>query len=183
MNVRIMCATHRDLPAMIACGDFREDIYYRLSVLTLDIPPLRDRGNDLRLLARHFAERAAAQTRRPASRLSVAAEAALAAHPWPGNVRQLENAVFRAVTLSDRPTLVPADFGFLDAATSAPGLEEGATWAEAVAAFERSLLHGLYPQYPSSRKLAARLGVSHTVIAKKLRQYGLPGPAGTRTGR
>ena len=183
VNVRIMCATHRDLPAMIARGDFREDIYYRLSVLTLDIPPLRDRGDDLRLLARHFAERAAAQTRRPASRLSVAAEAALAAHPWPGNVRQLENAVFRAVTLSDRPMLVPADFGFLDAATPAPGLEEGATWGEAVAAFERSLLHGLYPQYPSSRKLAARLGVSHTVIAKKLRQYGLPGPAGTRTGR
>ena len=125
VDVRIMCATHRDLPAMIARGDFREDIYYRLSVLTLEIPPLRDRGDDLRLLARHFLGRAAAQTRRPACRLSVAAESALAANPWPGNVRQLENAIFRAVTLSDHPTLGPADFGFLGAGPATAALDDG----------------------------------------------------------
>lgn len=179
VDVRVMSATHRDLPAMIAKGDFREDIYYRLSVLTLEIPPLRDRGGDVLLLARHFVERAAAQARRPPCRLSVAAESALAANPWPGNVRQLENAVFRAVTLADHATLLPSDFGFLGSGAAAPGLDEGTSWADAIAAFERGLLQGLYPQFPSSRKLAARLGTSHTLMAKKLRQYGLPGPGGT----
>ncbi|MFT3972820.1 MAG: sigma 54-interacting transcriptional regulator [Amaricoccus sp.] len=173
VDVRIISATHRDLPAMIGGGDFREDLYYRLNVLTLEIPALRDRGDDVVLLARHFCARAAAQTGSPACRLSAAAEAALAANPWPGNVRQLENAIFRAVTLADHPTLAPADLE-LAAGEPAPA-PEGASWAEAVASFERAFLGRLYPDYPSSRKLAARLGTSHTMIANKLREHGLTG--------
>lgn len=172
VDVRIISATHRDLPAMIAAGTFREDLYYRLNVLTLEIPPLRDRGGDVVLLARHFCERAATQTGSPGCRLSAAAEGVLAAHPWPGNVRQLENVVFRAVTLSDHPSLTPSDLE-LGGAESAPDVPEGASWAEAIAAFERSFLGQLYPQFPSSRKLAARLGTSHTMVANKLREHGL----------
>lgn len=172
VDVRIISATHRDLPAMIARGEFREDLYYRLNVLTLEIPSLRARGDDVVLLARHFCARAAAQTGSPACRLSGAAEAALAANPWPGNVRQLENAIFRAVTLADHPTLAPSD---LELATTAAPPPDGATWAEAVAAFERDFLRRLYPDYPSSRKLAARLGTSHTMIANKLREHRITG--------
>ena len=156
-------------------GAFREDLYYRLNVLSLEIPPLRDRGDDVLLLARHFAARAAAQARRPAGRLTAAAERTLAANPWPGNVRQLENAVFRAVTLSDHAALGPSDFELAapspDAAAAA--MPEAVTWTEAVEGFERDLLWRLFPSYPSSRKLAARLGTSHTMIANKLRRFGL----------
>lgn len=185
VDVRIISATHRDLPAMIAKGDFREDLYYRLNVLTLEIPPLRERGDDVILLARHFCAQAAAQTGSPACRLSAAAEAALAANAWPGNVRQLENAIFRAVTLADHPTLSPADLELAGAdrasgmegdppAATAADLPEGASWTEAIARFERAFLERLYPDYPSSRKLAARLGTSHTTIANKLREHGIP---------
>ena len=178
VDVRIISATHRDLPAMIARGEFREDLFYRLNVLSLTLPPLRDRGEDILLLARHFVERAVAQTRRPECRLTAEAEAALKSAPWPGNARQLENTIFRAVTLSDHDLLGAADLGL--AATGAareagPAPEEIASWAEAMAAFERDLLARLYPRYPSSRKLAARLGASHTMIANKLRRHGLPG--------
>jgi TyrR family helix-turn-helix protein len=183
VDVRIISATHRDLPAMITRGNFREDLYYRLNVLTLEIPPLRERGNDVILLARHFCTRAAAQTGSPACRLSASAEIALAANPWPGNVRQLENAIFRAVTLADHTTLAPSDLELAGASTTtasaasgpASGPPEGASWAEAVAVFERGFLERLYPQFPSSRKLAARLGTSHTTIANKLREHGIPG--------
>jgi TyrR family helix-turn-helix protein len=176
VDVRIVSATHRDLPGMIARGEFREDLYYRLNVLSLEIPPLRARGEDVLLLAQHFVERARAQARRPACHLTAAAGRALAANSWPGNVRQLENAIFRAVTLSDHPALAAADLelGAGPARAPAAGAAEAATWAEAVAGFERELLRRLYPSYPSSRKLAARLGASHTMIANKLRRFGLP---------
>ena len=177
MNLRIISATHRDLPAMIARGDFREDLYYRLNVLNLHMPPLRERGDDVRLLARHFLERASAQARRPPCRLTAAAEQALLAHPWPGNVRQLENVIFRAVTLSDRAAIEASDLelvGSPAARAAETALAELSTWQEAIAGFERDLLRRLYPSYPSSRKLAARLGASHTMIANKLRRFGLP---------
>ncbi len=175
VNVRIISATHRDLPAMIARREFREDLYYRLNVLSLEIPPLRERGEDVLLLARHFADRAAAQTRRPGSRLTAAAEQALVANPWPGNVRQLENALFRAVTLSDHAALGPRDLELpaLPPESGPASSLEPLTWAEAVEGFERDLLRRLYPAHPSSRKLAARLGTSHTMMAKKLRRLGL----------
>jgi TyrR family helix-turn-helix protein len=90
-------------------------------------------------------------------------------------VRQLENAVFRAVTLSDRATLEPGDLELAaPSPESAPApLPDALTWTEAVEGFERDLLRRLYPSHPSSRKLAARLGTSHTMIANKLRRFGL----------
>lgn len=176
VDVRVVSATHRDLPAMIGRGEFREDSYYRLNVLNLEIPPLRERGDDVRLLARHFDERAAAQARRPACRLTAAAEQALVANSWPGNVRQLENAAFRAVTLSDRAALGPDDLKLpgLTPKSALASLPDPVTWTEAVEGFERDLLRRLYPDHPSSRRLAARLGTSHTMIANKLRRFGLP---------
>ncbi|WP_250265663.1 sigma 54-interacting transcriptional regulator [Rhodovastum atsumiense] len=176
VDVRVISATHRDLGRMATDGSFREDLFYRLNVLRLAVPPLRERGEDVLLLARHFIARACAQTRRPPCRLSAAAAAALLANRWPGNVRQLENAIFRAVAMSDRALLEAADFDLTGAGIAggpdAPPLE-AASWEEAMAEFEATLLRRLYPRYPSSRKLAARLRASHTMIANKLRRHGI----------
>jgi transcriptional regulator of aroF, aroG, tyrA and aromatic amino acid transport len=173
VDVRVVSATHRDLEAMVAAKAFREDLFYRLNVLSLEVPPLRERGDDILLLARHFLERACAQVQRPTCRLAPAASAALRANPWPGNVRQLHNVVFRAVTLSDKAVLDSADLELAGSrvAPADAAEREPTSWAEAVAAFEKGLLERLHARYPSSRKLAAHLGTSHTMIANKLRKY------------
>lgn len=181
VDVRIVCATHRDLEALVASGAFREDLYYRLNVLTLDLPPLRQRPEDILLLAQHFIARATAQIsqggdmlRQP--RLSTEAAARLIEAPWPGNIRQLENSVFKAVSLCDRPFLEPGDLGLgNEQGVAASDFADGAptSWSDAMAACEADLLTRLYPDYPSSRKLAARLGVSHTTIAQKLKAHGI----------
>ncbi|HXH02710.1 MAG TPA: sigma 54-interacting transcriptional regulator [Candidatus Competibacteraceae bacterium] len=173
VDVRILSATHRDLERMVAERSFREDLYYRLNVLSLQVPPLRERAEDILLLARHFIERACAQVQRPPCRLSAAAGAALLAYPWPGNVRQLENVIFRAVTMSDKSLLDVADFDLAGAVAQGGDGPHAGSWSETMEAFERGLLERLYPLYPSSRKLAARLKTSHSMIAAKLRKYHL----------
>jgi transcriptional regulator of aroF, aroG, tyrA and aromatic amino acid transport len=181
--VRIISATHRDLERMVAEGAFREDLFYRLNVLNLRVPPLRERGDDVQLLAHHFIRRACAQIGRPPCRLAASASAALRANALPGNVRQLENVIFRAVTLSDRVVLDAEDLEIAGARAATPRFRTGRggadlfepeSWEVAIAEFEKALLGQLFPQYPSCRKLAARLKSSHTMIANKLRKYGLP---------
>ncbi|MDR3516334.1 MAG: sigma-54-dependent transcriptional regulator [Azospirillaceae bacterium] len=177
VDVRIISATHRDLDRMVAERTFREDLFYRLNVLQLHLPPLRDRGTDILLLAHHFIAHASAQVQRAEPVLSAAAEAALMAHPWPGNVRQLENVIFRAVAMTSAPVLDADDFDLGASGQSRPRVAEPgeapADWSSAIASYERSVLDQLYPLYPSSRKLAARLQTSHTMIANKLRKYGI----------
>jgi TyrR family helix-turn-helix protein len=180
VEVRVISATHRDLEAMVSTKAFREDLFYRLNVVNLDVPPLRERGDDILLLARRFIEQACAQVQRSTCRLAPAAAAALLANRWPGNVRQLHNVIFRAVTMSDRAVLDVPDLelaGSTVAAREAPGGDPrtAASWAEALAGFERGLLEGLYPLYPSTRKLAAHLKTSHNMIASRLRRYRIPG--------
>jgi transcriptional regulator of aroF, aroG, tyrA and aromatic amino acid transport len=178
VNVRIISATHRSLSKMVAEGAFREDLYYRLNVLQLEMPALRERPDDILLLARHFIERACAHAQKPICRLTAQACTALVAHSWPGNVRQLQNVVFRAITMSDRRVLDASDLGLAEHSIS-PGhpisYGEAEDWERSLAAFERGLLEQLYPAHPSSRKLARRLKTSHSMIATKLRKYGIPG--------
>jgi DNA-binding NtrC family response regulator len=107
VNVRLLAATHRDLPAMIASGQFRSDLYFRLRVFEIPLPPLRERKGDLPLLATQLLERIRARLNRPQISLSKEAEAALAKHEWPGNVRELENALERAVILCEGAELTP----------------------------------------------------------------------------
>jgi two-component system response regulator PilR (NtrC family) len=105
VGARIVAATNRDLAAEVAAGRFREDLYYRLNVIQLRLPPLRERREDLPLFLAHFLARFAAELGRPAPRLSAEAERALLTWDWPGNVRELSNVVERAVTLSDGPVI------------------------------------------------------------------------------
>jgi len=179
VNVRIISATHRALDKMVEEGAFREDLYYRLNVLSLRVPPLRERRDDIPILAQHFIARACAQVQRPVCRLTPAASAALIKNEWRGNVRQLQNVIFRAVAMSDRAGIDVAD---LDLAAADPQRMQAAmpqdvtNLEQAVANFEQGLLRDLYARFPSSRKLAAHLNVPHTTIAYKLRKYGIPSP-------
>ncbi|GGC81942.1 sigma-54-dependent transcriptional regulator [Undibacterium terreum] len=176
VNVRIISATHRNLRKMVQEGQFREDLFYRLNVLHLEMPALRERPDDILLLARHFIERACTQAQKPICRLNSSACAALVSNRWPGNVRQLQNVVFRAITMSDERVLDAADLDWAEDSISADevNLDAAESWEISVNAFERALLEKLYPQYPSSRKLAARLDTSHSMIAAKLRKHGIP---------
>ncbi|MDF1800782.1 MAG: sigma-54 dependent transcriptional regulator [Planctomycetota bacterium] len=112
VDVRIVAASHRDLAAMVATGAFREDLYYRLNVVTLSLPALRERPEDLEPLARFLLGRIAAESKEPARELTADGVAALAGREWPGNVRELENLLRRAVALSPPGTaLGPAELG------------------------------------------------------------------------
>ncbi|WP_430455256.1 transcriptional regulator TyrR [Rheinheimera sp.] len=175
VDVRVICTTQKDLPGMVQEGRFREDLYYRLNVLTLVLPPLRDRKQDIVPLAEHFMARLAARLGRKPPKLTENCASFIQQYPWPGNVRQLENALYRAVTLLEGAELdkeqlqLPSytnDFGYLEK-------DFDGTLDEAVKRFEASLLRKLFPAYPSSRQLAKKLGLSHTAVANKLREYGI----------
>lgn len=112
LDVRIIAATNRDLKKDMEKHVFREDLYYRLKVVPLDMPPLRDRKEDIVPLAQHFLQKFCKEHRKPAVVLSPEAEGALLMYPWPGNVRELENLISRAVVLSPRTVLKPGDLGF-----------------------------------------------------------------------
>ena len=109
VDVRIVAATNRDLAAEVTAKNMRADLYYRLNVVTLKVPPLRGRGDDVVALAQHFVARSALDLGRPAPELSDEAVALLKKHPWPGNVRELENAMARAVAMSSRNVVLPTD--------------------------------------------------------------------------
>jgi two-component system NtrC family response regulator len=112
IDVRIVCATHQDLRALIKEGRFREDLYYRLAEIVVEIPPLRARQGDAALLAHAFVQRFAAEQRRRSMTLRSDAVAAIELHPWPGNVRELENCIKRAVIMAEDSLINAADIGF-----------------------------------------------------------------------
>ncbi len=112
VDVRVLAATNADLSGKIETGEFRRDLYYRLNVIAIVLPPLRERGEDILVLAKHFLGKLARRTDRPEKRLSSAAEAALLSYAWPGNVRELEHAMERAFVLCPRDVIEPTDLPF-----------------------------------------------------------------------
>ncbi|MBI3678751.1 MAG: sigma-54-dependent Fis family transcriptional regulator, partial [Proteobacteria bacterium] len=116
VDARIISATNRDLAELTRDGRFREDLYYRLNVFPIFVPPLRERRGDIPAMARHFIARFAAEENKPVSGLSPEATTLIEKFNWPGNVRQLENTIFRAVVLCDGPTLDVCDFPQIAAA-------------------------------------------------------------------
>ena len=117
-EARVIAATNRDLAALVAAGRFRADLYYRLNVFPLQLPALRERRDDIPLLARHFLGKLARRLGRPLAGFTAESERRLCDHDWPGNVRELENVVERAAILSDGPLL---DVGFMDGRASRRG--------------------------------------------------------------
>jgi two-component system response regulator AtoC len=172
VNVRVIAATARDLAADAAAGRFREDLYYRLAVVTVRLPPLRERRDDIAPLARHFLERLA---RRLGRAITAAPEtvAWLATQEWRGNVRELENAIERAAVLSQRDTLLPGDFV---SGMSAPASERAGVGPlhVAVERAERAAIVAALAAANGNRRTAAQLlDVSLRTLFYKIGRYNI----------
>ena len=176
VDVRLLAATARDLEAEAAAGRFREDLYYRLNVVTIHLPPLVERRADVKPLARHFAARLAGRLGRVVV-LSDDTLAWLEAQRWPGNVRELEHAIERAAVLSDEEILQPADFRKEPLPAPRPSEEPGAgsgTLRDAVEAAERQAIAAALQAAGGNRRAAAKqLGVSLRTLFYKIDRYRL----------
>ena len=175
VDVRLIAATNRDLAAAVHEGRFREDLYYRLNVVHIDMPPLRVRDTDVLLLANHFLRRFAADNKRSITSFSDQARAKIVAHRWPGNVRELENAIERAVVLCEGP-LIEEEHLPIDVAPVAKGAVRipGATMAE----IERyAILSTLEATNGSTTRAAEMLDISVRTIQYRLHEYGLAAKA------
>ena len=172
VNVRLIAATHRDLPALVREQKFREDLYYRINALPLVVPPLRERGPDVVALARGLVERIAADVGRAGVRLSQEAEAVLLASAWPGNVRQLRNVLERAILLAEREVLDAASLGLGPAAPAAiPEAAQGPplTLEEA----ERRHIEAVLQVEGSVTRAAEVLGLSRSSLYERIRKHGI----------
>jgi DNA-binding NtrC family response regulator len=174
VDVRIVAATNRDLKERVKAGSFREDLYYRLNVVQIDVPPLRVRRSDIPLLAHHFLRRYAADNQRSIDSFTDGALQALLAYPWPGNVRELENAIERAVVLC-QGTQIGAEHlpGAASESVQEPALLiPGVTLAE----LERmAILQTLEAMDGSTARAAEVLGISRRKVQYRLKEWGLTG--------
>jgi len=177
VNVRIVCATHKDLDEMIDTGEFRDDLFYRLNVLSLNLPPLKERTEDIPALTQRFAINAAEQVNIECPQFTQNAITRLQNAPWPGNIRELQNVIFRTLAIVDKSVIDHDDICF----TSSPEKQseikahsnEVKTLESAIEYYEKALLQDLYLNYSSTRKLAVRLNVSNATISRKLNKYGI----------
>ncbi|MCP5057053.1 MAG: sigma-54-dependent Fis family transcriptional regulator [bacterium] len=191
VDVRVIAATHRDLETAVADGSFREDLLYRLRVVPIHMPPLRERPEDIPPLAQHFLQRYDAELTDRPHVLAEETTARLARHDWPGNVRELENAIKRALVLASGDVLAPEDFSFLERRAAATELEpslpeclEERAIAETQAALESGeddIYRGVLPRVEravietvlretggNQIKAAARLGINRNTLRKKI---------------
>ncbi len=172
VDVRVICATHRDLASLIRAGTFREDLFYRLTEVTIEIPPLRDRIGDAVLLAHEFVHRFAAEQNRPALGLSEGALARLEQHPWPGNVRELENCIKRAVIMSEGSMIGADDIGLQSNAVVADdfGLNLRQVRDEAE---RRAALRALAHSDNNIARASELLGVSRPTLYDLMKRFGI----------
>ncbi len=170
VDVRIVCATHQSLKDQITQGRFREDLYYRLAEIVIDVPPLRDRHGDAALLAHNFVRKFAAEQRRPSMTLLPDAIEAIDAHPWPGNVRELENVIKRAVIMTDGASIGAGDIGL--GAANADGDALNLRQVREVAE-KNALLRVLGRVNGNLSKAAEMLGVSRPTLYDLMHRFGL----------
>lgn len=171
VDVRILAATHRDLGERVRAGTFRQDLLYRLQVVTLEVPPLRGRPEDIPALAQHFLDEFCERYGSGPFALSDALKQRLMSAPWPGNVRELRNALESVVALSPRDTL---DLSLLPAAEAGFTAAPRATLADRMAAYERGILVAALAAAGGNRSEAARtLGIGRATLYEKLERHGL----------
>jgi two-component system NtrC family response regulator len=167
VNVRVLAATHRTLERLVAEGGFRQDLFYRLNVLQIRIPPLRERRTDVIPLAEHFL----AQASDPPKALSEDARSALLAYSWPGNVREIRNVVERASILARGSRIEASDLGFDEPTSLQP---EASTLPMALSRLEETMIRKAIVEAAGNRAEAARrLGIRRQLLYAKLRQYGI----------
>ena len=178
IDVRVIATTNRDLEAWVERGEFREDLYYRLNVINVTLPPLRDRPGDIELLAHHFLGKFAAENARPAPAISEGAMAWLKSQEWRGNVRELKNSLERAVLVSSQPTLDLADFSA--SPVSAKGLDNAGMEIPSLCLkdMEQNLISKALEKTQGNRTHAAKiLGISIRTLRNKLNEYKKGFPA------
>jgi two-component system response regulator AtoC len=184
-DVRVVAATNRDLEADLVTGRFREDLYYRLNVIRIELPPLRDRHEDIGALVAHFLDRFRPTPGAPPVKISKEAMQQLLAYDWPGNVRQLENTIQRAVVLSGGRVITPDQIDLTHSAPAAvarPGLDVRALVGESVplktvlANVEREMIEEALRQAGGNRSEAARiLHIYRRLLYEKMEEYGIGG--------
>jgi two-component system, NtrC family, response regulator len=172
VDVRIVCATHQDLKQLTSEGKFREDLYYRLAEIVVDIPPLRDRVGDASLLAHAFLKRFAQEQNRRSLSLTEDALRAIEAHRWPGNIRELENCIKRAAIMADGNTVTADDLGLspVDAAEEVPSLDLRVVRDEAE---KRAVIAALARANDNVMKAAELLGVSRPTLYDLMKRLGI----------
>ena len=174
VDVRVLAATNRDLEAMVARGEFRDDLYYRLNVVSIEMPPLRERREDIPALVEHFLGRFAAEGQAPRKEVSREAMDMLLKHHYPGNVRELENLVHRAVVLARGQVITSADLPIRITRSRPEGLPSDAPFVERVAEFERALIVEALERADGVQTRAARaLGMTERHLRYKLKRYRL----------
>jgi DNA-binding NtrC family response regulator len=178
VDVRIIAATNEDLRRLIEVGRFREDLYYRLNVISVSIPPLRARMEDIPILVQHFLERFNTENDKSVARVTPAVMDRFLSHSWPGNVRELENVVERGVVLARGEEidvdLLPADMSQRVVLPGAPPLPDGVLFYDAVGRFERQLIEGALRRTGGVQKQAAELlGLKATTLNEKIKRLGI----------
>jgi len=181
LDTRIITATSRPIEKMIKENKFREDLYYRINVLPIHVPPLKNRHQDIQALTDHFLSRIAKQLGSLPKKMSKAAMEKLVSHNWPGNVRELKNVIERGSIISDKDTIDANAILFGHEiektirelrSSPAPGVSLQSTpLKESVGKFEKKILESVLPKYPSIRKSAKALGISHTAMINKIKKY------------
>lgn len=169
VDIRLVCATNMDLNAMVEEGSFRMDLLYRINTIQVEIPPLRERGDDLLLLAAYFLHLFSGRYNKPGLILDASAEKTLRNWRWPGNVRELQHCMERAVILTDGKTITERSFQFNTASNSASASYEG-TLEEVEA---RLFQHAIRKHNGNMTAVAAQLGISRQTLYNKIKKYGL----------
>jgi NtrC-family two-component system response regulator AlgB len=172
-DVRLIAATNRDLEAEVRVGRFREDLFYRLNVVTLTLPALRERPEDILLLAHHYLSIFSQNQRRHGLKFSAAAERVMQKHAWPGNLRELRNAVERAVILGPRELLDLSDLGLAASGTDIPLPAPHVGDLISIDALEREHIAQVVAQVPSLEAAARILDIDATTLQRKRKKYGL----------
>jgi len=175
-DVRLIAATNRDLPRAVADGTFREDLFYRLNVFSVHLPPLRERGDDVLLLARHFVREIGERLGKSERGLSPDAQDALRTYRWPGNTRELENAIERALILAEGNLLTAAHLGLGGAGERRPSgqASENAIEPAPLAEMERrAILAALEQTHGNKTRAAALLGITRTQLHTRLKRFGI----------
>jgi len=172
VDFRVVAATHKDLQALVSSGEFREDLYYRLNVFQINLPPLRERPEDIPQLVQSFIEKASRQMGKVVTGVSPDAMSILRRRPWPGNIRELQNAVERAVVLAQGEELTHEDLAFGDEASAAPAADgDGALSLSDV---EKVHIGKVLDQNGWNISLSARiLGIDRATLYNKIKRYGL----------
>jgi transcriptional regulator with PAS, ATPase and Fis domain len=172
IDVRIIAASKKELKPLVEAGTFREDLYYRLEVVTIVLPPLRDRIEDIPLLSQYFVDKYGRTTEKPVAGISPEAMTLLTHYPWPGNVRELEHVIERAIALTPHPIITPEDLPETIRKATAQDQARARGWATLDELEKDYILRVLEAHHEDHGQAAAVLGIHRKTLLRKLRQYG-----------